>query len=303
MTKIPPYLKKGDIIGLVAPAGYMPPENFEQCIRTLQDWGFRVLHGKTPGHQFHYFSGTDEDRAADLQWMLDNPEVSAILCVRGGYGVGRIIDDLDFTKFKKRPRWVIGFSDVTVLLSHIYANYRIATLHAPMAAAFKDGGWQDEYVGSLRKALTGKLGHYKIPTDPFSQHGTAEGVLVGGNLALLTHLVGTASDIDTAGKILFIEDIGEYIYSVDRMMIQLKRSGKLDKLKGLIVGSFNDMKDTDIPFGMQAREVIKSIVTDYDFPVAFGFPVGHETENVALKVGVKYALKVRKTSTTLKELR
>lgn len=302
MTKIPPYLKKGDTIGLVAPAGYMPAENFQQCVQTLQEWGFRVLLGKTPGHQFHYFAGTDEERKDDLQYMLDNKNVKAILCVRGGYGVGKIIDALDFKTFRKNPKWVIGFSDITVLHNHIFSNLNIATLHAPMAAAFNEGEWKNEYVQSLRKALAGKKGNYKAAQHEFNQPGNSEGILVGGNLALLTHLIGTKSDIDTKNKILFIEDIGEYIYSIDRMMIQMKRSGKLDKLKGLILGTFSDMKDTTVPYGLSVEEVIQNIVKEYHYPICFNFPVGHNKENYALKVGVRYKLTVGKTSSILKEI-
>lgn len=301
MIKTPPYLKKGDTIALVAPAGYMPETDFEQSIETLQQWGFNIRKGHTPANQFHYFSGTDEERKNDLQEMLDDPDVKAILCVRGGYGTGRIIDDLDFTKFKKNPKWLIGFSDVTVLHNHIFTNCKVATLHAPMSAAFNDGEWNNQYVESLKKALTGKKGSYKANPHPYNHPGAAEGILVGGNLALLTHLIGTKSDINTNGKILFIEDIGEYVYSVDRMMIQLKRAGKLNQLKGLIVGSFNDMKDTDIPFGQPVYDVIRDHVEQYNYPISFGFPVGHEKENFALKVGVEYELKVTKRSVSLKE--
>lgn len=301
MPKIPPYLRKGDTIGLVAPAGYMPPEDFQQCIQTLHDWGFRTLPGKTPGNQFHYFSGTDDERTNDLQEMMDNPAVNAILCVRGGYGVGRIIERLDFKKFTRKPKWLIGFSDITVLHSHILTNCRVATLHAPMAAAFNDGKWQNEPVQSLRKALTGKKGNYKTASHPDNRSGMAEGVLVGGNLALLAHLVGTSSDIDTKNKILFIEDTGEYIYNIDRMMTQLKRAGKLDKLNGLVIGSFNNLKDTIIPFGMPVEDVIKELVAGFSYPVCFHFPVGHQDQNYALKIGVKYKLKVGSGNVTLKE--
>lgn len=302
MPKIPPYLKKGDTIGLIAPAGYMPDKDFEQSLDVLRKWGFKLLMGKTPGHQFHYFSGTDEERKDDLQQMLDNPEVKAIFCVRGGYGVGRIINQLDFKKFKKNPKWMIGYSDITVLHNHIFSNFKIATLHAPMSAAFNDGKWQNEYVQSLRKALAGKKANYKTDPHPFNHLGKTEGTLVGGNLALLAHLVGTPSDMDTRNKILFVEDVGEYIYSVDRMMTQLKRSGKLDNLKGLVVGRFSDMKDTTIPFGMQVEEVIRDLVKEYKYPVCFNFPVGHQDENFALKVGGTYQLNVSSKRVSLKEV-
>lgn len=302
MTKIPPYLKKGDTIALVAPAGFMPSEKFRQCVTTLERWGLNVLQGITPGHQFHYFSGTDEERKADLQNMLDNAAVKAILCVRGGYGTGRIIDELDFKRFRKNPKWVIGFSDVTILHSHIFSNFHIATLHAPMAAAFNDGRWKDEYVQSLKNALSGRRGVYKVEAGAGSKPGHATGTLVGGNLTLLTHLIGTKSDLDTRGKILFIEDVGEYIYGVDRMLIQMQRSGKFDKLAGLIVGSFNDLKDTTIPFGKTIQEVIHDRIKSYSYPIAFGFPVGHEKGNLALKVGVDYELKVGRKWTNLREM-
>ena len=295
---IPPYLQKGDTIGLVCPAGFMPLEKVQTAINTLQQWGFTVQTGTTiGGGSTNYFSATDEERLKDLQQMMDDRNVKAIMCARGGYGTGRIIDKLDFKRFKKHPKWVIGFSDITVLHSHLYANYKIASLHAPMAAAFNDEGpdsYRDknEYVQSLYAALVGTQANYKCETHPFNRHGIAEGRLVGGNLALLAHLVGTPSDINTKNKILFIEDIGEYIYNVDRMMYQLQRSGKLDKLAGLIVGRFSDMKDTDRPFGQTAEEVIRDIVKDYDYPVCFNFPVSHEKENYALKIGAKYILAV-----------
>jgi muramoyltetrapeptide carboxypeptidase len=301
MTTIPPYLKPGDTIGLVCPAGYMPFEKYQTCIKMLTDWGFKVIPGKTPGHQFHYFSGTDEERLNDLQQMMDDKNINAILCARGGYGTGRIIDDLDFKKFQQHPKWIIGFSDITVLHSHLLSNYKIASLHAPMAAAFNDGELNNQYIQSLHDALLGRKATYSAEGNEMNQKGKASGMLVGGNLSLLAHLIGTSSDIKTKNKILFIEDVGEYIYNVDRMMYQLKRSGKLDKLKGLIVGKFTDMKDTTTPFGQTAEEAIKNIVKEYDYPVCFGFPVSHDKENYALKVGVKYKLSISKTSVELKE--
>lgn len=301
MAIIPPYLQKGDTIGLVAPAGYMPADKFQTCIYTLESWGFQIVVGKTPGHQFHYFSGNDSQRAKDLQHMLDHKKIKAILCVRGGYGVGRIIEKLDFKKFIDYPKWLIGFSDITVLHNHIFSNFNIATMHAPMAAAFNDGGFNNEYVQSLYHALTGAKANYVAAAHPFNHPGSTSGVLTGGNLALLTHLIGTSSDIKTKNKILFIEDTGEYIYSIDRMMLQLKRSGKLDGLKGLVVGRFSEMSDTTIPFGQTVEEVIRDVVKAYNYPVCFNFPVGHQDENYALKIGMKYSLTVDKSGVTLKE--
>ena len=302
MIKIPPYLKKGDTIGITCPAGYMAKEKAQTCIETLQQWGYEVMGGKTLGSKSaNYFSGTDEERLNELQAMMDDDSINAILCGRGGYGVSRIIDRLDFKKFKKKPKWIIGFSDITVLHAHIYSTCKIASIHAPMAAAFNEGGAESEFVLSLKKMLAGKKNKYTCAIHFFNKQGTAIGELVGGNLSLLAHLTGTPSDITTKNKILFIEDIGEYIYGIDRMLFQLKRSGKLDKLAGLIIGGFTDMKDTERPFGKSTGEVIHDIVKDYDYPVCFNFPVSHGKENYALKIGGSYQLSVGKKTVQLSE--
>ena len=302
MIKIPPYLQKGDTIGLVCPAGFMTLDKVQTCIATLQEWGYAVKLGKTIGGESpNYFSGTDEERLADFQQMLDDDEVKAVLCARGGYGTGRIIDQVDFRKFKKQPKWIIGYSDITILHAHLYTNYYISSLHAPMAGAFNEEGYKNEFVLSLKNALEGKKAKYQCEVHAFNQKGEAIGELVGGNLALLAHLVGTDSDLKTKGKILFIEDVGEYIYNIDRMFYQLKRSGKLSKLAGLIIGGFSDMKDTERPFGKTVYEVIHEIVREYDFPVCFDFPVSHTDRNYALKIGAGYKLKVGKTKVTLEE--
>ena len=302
MIKIPPYLKKGDTIGITCPAGYMAKEKAQACIETLQQWGFEVMVGKTLGSSStNYFSGTDEERLNELQAMLDNGQINAILFARGGYGVGRIIEQLNFTQFKKKPKWLIGYSDITVLHAHIYSNYKIATLHSPMAAAFNDGENKNEFIASLYKAITGKKAKYKCAAHAFNKQGTAAGELVGGNLSLLSHLIGTSSDINTDNKILFIEDIGELIYSTDRLLYQLLRSGKLDKLAGLIIGKFTDVKDTERPFGKTIDEVINDMVKQFDYPVCFNFPVGHTKENYALKVGGTYELKVGRKQVQLLE--
>ncbi|MGN6193782.1 MAG: S66 peptidase family protein [Ginsengibacter sp.] len=302
MTIIPPYLNPGDTIGIVCPAGYMPFEKAQTCVETLTAWGLKVITGKTLGNQFNYFSGTDKERLHDLQHMIDDKNIDAVLCGRGGYGTGRIIDKLDFSKFIRHPKWIVGFSDITILESHLFSNYKIASLHAPMAAAFNDGEFKNQYIQSLHDALIGKKAHYKTEGDMLDQYGSAKGILVGGNLSLLVSAIGTSSDIKTKNKILFIEEVGEYIYGVDRMMYQLKRSGKLDELKGLIIGRFSDMKDTTIPFGKSVEEVIKDLVKDYDYPICFRFPVSHDKENYALKVGIKYKLKVEKDLVELKEM-
>ncbi len=300
--KVPPFLQKGDTIGIVAPAGFMPIEKMQSCIETLDAWGYTVEMGSTTHSQSeNYFSGSDEERRHDLQQMLDNRNVKAILCARGGYGLSRIVDDLDFRKFKKHPKWLIGFSDVTVLHAQLFSKYKIASLHAPMAAAFNDGGSENVYIESIQKALEGEPANYECAHHVFNKTGEAKGELVGGNLALLVHLIGTPSDLNTKNKILFIEDVGEYIYNVDRMLVQLKRSGKLDKLAGLIIGGFTDMKDTDRPYGKTTLEVINDHVKDFEFPVCFNFPVSHDKENVALKIGVKHSLEVTENGARLQE--
>lgn len=298
---MPPYLKKGDKIGIVCPAGYMPYEKAETAINILQEWGYEVIIGSTLGSQFNYFSGTDKQRLNDLQQMMDDSTIKAILCARGGYGTGRVIDKLNFKKFKKDPKWIIGFSDITILQSHLFSKYKIASLHAPMAAAFNDNGYKNAYVQSLKKALSGEKISYQCAPHAFNKKGTASGILIGGNLSLITHLLSTSSDIKTRDKILFIEDAGEYIYNIDRMLYQLKRAGKLAKIAALIVGGFTEMKDTIIPFGQSEEEVIRDVVKDYDYPVCFNFPVSHGMENYALKIGCSYTLNVSKNNILLKE--
>lgn len=302
MVRFPPYLQKGDQIGLVCPAGFMNEEKYLACILQLEHWGFRVKVGSTPGQQFHYFSGTDSVRLSDLQTMMDDDGIQAILCARGGYGTGRIIDLLDFTKFIQAPKWIIGFSDITVIHSHLLSRYNIASIHGPMAAAFQEGVSNNPYLKSWLDVVTGNATEYLCAPHDYNQLGEATGQLVGGNLSLLAHLVGTASDINTVGKILFIEDVGEYIYNIDRMMYQLKRSGKLSGLKGLIVGHFSDMKDTTVPFGQDVNTLIKEMIKEYNFPVCFHFPVSHDRENYALKVGGTYTLTINQDQVALKEV-
>ncbi len=302
MITIPPYLKKGDTIGIVCPSGYMPAANAETCIKTLESWGYRVKVGSTLGSQFHYFSGNDKQRIQDLQQMMNDSSVKAILCGRGGYGMSRIIDDLDFQKFKKSPKWIIGFSDITVLHAHIYQHYQIATLHAPMAAAFNDGGFENTYITSLKDALAGETSTYECEKHALNKTGTAEGDLIGGNLSIVAHLIGSHSSYKTRHKILFLEDVGEYLYNIDRMLIQLERAELFKHLKGLVIGGFSDMKDTTVPFGTDIYHLINHHVKDYKFPICYGFPVSHNTENVALKVGVNHELKVTKMGVSLKEI-
>lgn len=302
MITIPPYLKKGDTIGIVAPAGYMPLEKMQTAIDVLESWGYNIVLGTTThSNSANYFSGNDAERINDLQKMLDDKNVQAIFCARGGYGLSRMVDKLSFKKFRKAPKWIIGYSDITVLQSHLFANYKIGSLHAPMAAAFNDGEFNNPYILSLKGALEGVPMQYETEAHPFNNSGEATGVLVGGNLCLLAHVTGSRSEVNTKDRILFIEDVGEYLYNIDRMMLQLKRAGKLKKLAGLIIGGFTDCKDTERPFGKTAYEIIQEQVKGYDFPICYNFPVSHERENYALKIGATVKLSVSDKEVLLKE--
>lgn len=286
-----PFLKPGDTIGIVCPAGYMPIEKATACINTLKKWGYKVVKGKTLGGKSkNYFSGTDEERLNDLQSMLDNEKINAILFGRGGYGTTRILDKINWKKFKKNPKWIIGFSDITVLHGYMHEQLGIASIHGPMAGAFNKG--EDRFTLSLKDTLENKPVLYLSKPHVYNKVGKAKAQVVGGNLCLLCHCIGSDAEIDTDGKILFIEDIGEQLYNIDRLMMQLKRAGKLKKLKGLIVGGFTDSKDTDRTFGKTAYEIIADAVKEYNYPTCFGFPVGHWQENVAIIVGQKYKLSI-----------
>lgn len=300
MITFPPFLKPGDTIAIMCPAGYMPAEKAAKCIETLRSWNYNVVVGSTlGGSSTNYFSGSDEDRLVELQAMLDDREINAILFGRGGYGTGRIIDELNFKKFRKNPKWLIGFSDITILHNHLLSKYKTASVHGPMAALFNDIDAADS-IDSLKKLLAGKKQFYSLRPHPLNIFGKATGTLVGGNLALLCNMIGTASDFKTDGKILFIEDIGEYIYNVDRMFSQLYRSGKLENLAALILGGFTDMKDTDRPFGKTVDEVLYEWALKAGCPVVFDFPVSHGSRNFALIQGGKYRLRISAEETSLK---
>lgn len=302
MITLPPYLKKGDRIGLVCPAGYMASEKVGACIEALNNWGYEVITGKTVGSTSNnYFSGTDDERLDDLQGMLDDANIHAILCARGGYGTSRIIDRLNFNAFKRNPKWIIGFSDITVIHAHLYTKFGIASMHAPMAAAFNYNEGDNPYITSLRRALAGKKLRYECVPHIFNRKGEAVGELIGGNLTMLAHLIGSASELKTRGRILFLEDVGEYLYNVDRMLYQLKRSGKLERLAGVIIGGFTESKDTGRPFGKTVYEIIRDVFQQYSYPICYNFPVSHDKENVALKIGVGYKLRVSKSKIVLEE--
>jgi muramoyltetrapeptide carboxypeptidase len=302
MILIPPYLRKGDTVGLICPAGYMPVERTEVCREVLEQWGFKINLGKTVGNQSHYFSGTDDERLEDVQSMLDDGEVKAILCARGGYGTSRIIDRLNWKKFRKQPKWIIGFSDVTVLHCHLLRKVQMASMHAPMAGAFAEAGGTDAFNFTLHNALFGKKLVYKTAPHFYNKPGHCTGVLVGGNLSLIAHLIGSASLPDMKGAILFLEDVGEYLYNIDRMLIQLERAGIFSKISGMVIGGFSDCKDTIIPFGKNINEIIHERISKYDIPTVWEFPVSHTQKNVALRVGTLHTLRVSKNGATLTNL-
>ncbi|MCD4728964.1 MAG: LD-carboxypeptidase, partial [Bacteroidales bacterium] len=275
------HLKSDDKIAIIAPAGKIDKDVVDFAKNKLESWGLNVILGEHVFNQHFQYAGTDEERLSDFQKALDDESVKAIFCARGGYGLIRIVDQLDFSSLQKNPKWIIGFSDITILHSHVHSNFGIETLHATMAAGLKD----DISAERLRKSFFKESLSYELETHPLSKPGDTKGILVGGNLAILCSLIGSVSDIDTEGKILFIEDVGEYLFRLDRMMWALKRAGKLDKPAGLIVGGFGEMKDNDSPFGKSAYEIISEAVEAYDYPVCFGFPAGHQEDNRVLILG------------------
>lgn len=308
--KIPRGLKPGDTIGITCPSGFMTRQEMLPAFQQIQSWGFRIVTGKTVDARDGTFGGTDEERAQDLQFMLDNPDIHAIMCGRGGYGAVRIIDKVDFSKFIKNPKWIIGFSDATVLHTHINSKYNIASIHSKMLNSFPANfetamPVQQDTILSIRDALMHiKKMDYTAPFNQYNKTGEATGELIGGNLRTIENLSGTSSEIETEGRILFLEETGEYLYNIDRMMWNLKRAGKLSKLKGLIIGGFKIKQQSNYEDEMNktVQEVIVEKVKEYNYPVCFDFPVGHQIDNFALKCGVKHRLTVTQTGTTLKEV-
>lgn len=281
----PPYLQPGDRIGLVSPARKISSAEVKAAVKVLQRWGLEPVFGRHIFSSHHQFAGSDEERAQDIQECLDDIQVKAILCTRGGYGSVRIIDQLDFSKFQIHPKWFIGYSDVTAFHSHIHSNFNIETIHGIMPINFPTDLTENSSVLSLKAALFGELDSYNCPESKVLREGITQAPLVGGNLSMLYSLMGSKSDIDTRGKILFIEDLDEYLYHMDRMMMNLKRGGKLEGLKGLIIGGMSDMNDNTVPYGKTAIEIIWEAVKEYDFPVIYNFPAGHMEKNNSLYMG------------------
>ncbi len=279
---VPPSLQKGDKVAIVALASKLNSNDIQSAINLMQEqWGLEVIVGESVNAAYFNFAGTDEIRLADFQQQLDNQEVKAIFSARGGYGSSRVIDQVDFTVFKKNPKWLIGFSDITAVHGQLQAM-GFQSLHAPMPKTFM----RDYHsVQTLEIFLFGKNINYKTPSKNINKKGRGEGQMVGGNLCILAHLIGSVSEVDTDGKILFIEDVSEYLYNIDRMMIQLKRAGKLKNLAGLIVGDFSDIKENDEPFGKTFYEIIAEHTAEYNYPICYDFPVGHESINWAIPCG------------------
>ncbi|WP_394349394.1 S66 peptidase family protein [Flavobacterium luteum] len=293
----PPNLKKGDTIAIVATARKNIDDNLKPAIDLAKKWGLEVVIGKSIGLDNNQLAGTDEQRASDFQEMIDNPNIHAVWCVRGGYGTARMIDLVDFSKFKNNPKWIVGFSDVTVLHSHLN-NLGFATIHGIMPVNVEKAS--PEVEETLRKALFGEPLSYIVPCENENKSGNVEGILIGGNLSILYSLMGSKSQIDCKGKILFLEDLDEYLYHIDRMILSLKRCGCFDDLKGLVVGSFIKMHDNDIPWGKTAYQIIADITKKYDFPVVYNFPSGHIHDNRTLIFGKKVSLDVNDNYSILK---
>jgi len=293
--RIPSFLESGDTIGIVSVSNLFSFD-IEANISVLSDYGYRVKRGKTLSSSYHQFSGTDTERSADLQDMLDDDEVKCILFACGGYGATRIIDSLDFTAFMNNPKWLCGYSDVTALHIFLKEKLGVASIHSPMLMDMMKNS--SESIKSLNTALRGEKIAYSLDSHPKNRAGVIMGEMCGGNLSLIYSLMGSPTGISTSDSILFIEDIGEKLYHIDRMMVNLKRAGKLKGLKGLVCGAFNSMKDNDIPFGKQAEEIILEHVEAYDFPVLLDFPAGHIDNNMSFILGIETTLSIDNKAVT-----
>lgn len=298
----PPFLKPGDKVGLIAPASKVAFEDLQPGIALMQaNWGLEVCIGTSVRAEFHDFAGSDEVRKKDFQTMLDEPNIKAIFAARGGYGSSRFVDELSFKQFEKSPKWVIGFSDITAVHGRIQ-NLGFQSIHGPMPRTFCKLEAADS-TEFLRKLLFGESSKvelsFLLSADYQNKSGSIKAEIVGGNLCMLAHGIGSKSEIETDGKILFLEDINEYLYNIDRMMVQLKRAGKLKKLAGLIIGHFSNSKDSTVPFGKTHHQIIDEHVADYDFPVLHHFPSGHEDHNLAIPCGGLVELSVEKYAASL----
>jgi muramoyltetrapeptide carboxypeptidase len=281
----PAALLIGDKIGIVSPAGKIDPEKVGIAVGKIEDAGYKVVLGNHVFDEENQFAGSDMNRLCDLQLMLDDPEIKAIICARGGYGSVRILEHLDFDLFIRKPKWLVGYSDITVFHSYLNNILGVESLHATMPINFPTDNFDDKSTVTLFQSLTGDFENYEISSHQLNRNGITEGELTGGNLSILYSLRGTPLDFETEGKILFIEDVGEELYHLDRMMLNLKMGGKLSELQGLIVGGMSDMKTGNPDFGKTAYEIILESIDNYSYPVVFDFPAGHIKENWALPFG------------------
>ena len=295
---LPKKLKIGDKIGIISTARKISLEELSSAIKLLESWGIKVVLGRNLFEKDNQFSGTIKQRSTDLQQMIDDNSIKAILCARGGYGTVQIIDNIDFSNLRNNPKWIVGYSDVTVLHSHLH-NLGFASLHATMPINFETN--TKESLKSLKNSLFKIERSIECKAHPFNRFGKTEADIVGGNLSILYSLLGSDSDINTDGKILFIEDLDEYLYHIDRMMMNLKRNGKLEKIRGLIVGRMSDMNDNTISFGKTAEEIILDSTKDYDFPICFGFPAGHLDDNRSILLGVSSVLEITANGVSLSQ--
>lgn len=285
-------LKKGDLVAIAATARKVSKEEMKPAISILESWGLKVLESDDLYQAENQFAGSDQTRTESLQKLLDNPKVKAIFCARGGYGTVRMVDALDFDVFLENPKWIIGYSDITVLHMHLHQKLGYTSLHGPMPINWQPDKLHKESLDFLKKTLFEKPQEIK-----FARHGLNQredkthGILVGGNLSVLYSIMGSRSEPSYANKILFLEDLDEYLYHIDRMIMGLKRAGKLDNLSALLIGDMSEMKDNTVPFGKSAYEIIVDAVKEYDYPVIFGLPAGHEAKNLSLVFGARYFLK------------
>jgi len=290
---LPPFLQPGDSVAIVATARKISIEELLPAVDLLEKAGFKVIIGGSIGLVNHQLAGSDAERAADFQAQLNDATVKAIFCARGGYGTVRIVDLINWRVFHDQPKWIIGFSDITVLHSHLNKYYRIPTIHGEMPFNFGKSGKDPLSVTALLDVLQGRNIHYPVKPHPLNRPGKMEGRLVGGNLSVLYSLMGSVSALDTRGKILFLEDLDEYLYHIDRMLMCLKRAGMLSGLKGLVVGGMTQMNDNAIAFGRSAEQIIRDAVEEYNYPVQFGFPAGHTDLNLPLLMGVPFSWEVK----------
>ncbi len=299
--KVPPFLKAGDRVGIVSPARKISEEDMKPALDDLRTWGYEVVLGKSVFAADHQYAGTDAQRLADLQTMLDDPSIKAILCSRGGYGSLRIIDGLDWKGMKKNPKWLIGFSDITTLTMDAF-NRGIASIHGPMGISWNGQTGDAASREYLRDMLAGNTPDYKWPVErpDVTRTGSGTGPIIGGNLSMLSQLLGTETDFSTKGCIFFLEDLDEYLYHIDRMIMHLKRGAKFDRLAGLVVGGFTDLHDNDSPFGKTYEEIIVGALPEAGFPVCFSAPIGHQPANYPILHGMEATLSVSHSSAELK---